>query len=960
MSLRWKLLPWLLPLLQIVLFLFLLPGPNRDAASNLLQIVAAFMAAGYCAVTANRNEDVARTFWTLFALAFTAYGISNIEWAYYESWLRVPVPVSSVSQFLYLCYDAPIVMALFLRKKGSSSGLAWTRALDYIQLLLIFFLLYYNFLFLRELPNGRHQLDLLEQYLSNTLNFVLTAAFFARSLWADSPLIRKLCRYISAYMLVYAIGAGLADYSIIAAKTTSGDWVTLAWTVPFSLASVLAAGFHSDPEPELKMQSTAKNPVTPWWQLGLALLPLTVWVLAMRIGEQGKAVAYGAVFISLACYGSRLVLTQRALYRTNELERQQAHALEKSLSLLRSTLESTADGILVVDLRGRVIDFNTRFQQLWRIPEHLLARRDDESLLEFVLSQVENAPSFIERVRHLYEHTGEDSFDVIQFHDGRIVERYSRPQLLGDDIVGRVWSFRDITEREQAQHEIAEWKERYDAAVQASGLIIYEWNPVSNEVRFGGAFEQVLGYKAADFANPTQNWRKLIHSEDIRAYEDAMSGALKSHERFDIEYRVLRKDGQYRWLREEGRTVPEQNPGSVRLVGFITDVTEQRMLEQQLRQAQKMEAVGRLAGGVAHDFNNLLTVIAGYSELQIRSIPKTDPAHDQAEQIRAATGRAAALTRQLLAFSRQQVLQPKIVDLNSVATDIEKMLRRIIGENIEITTRLAPNLGAVEVDPGQIEQVLVNLVVNARDAMPHGGKLTIETSNIQLDENYSSEHFYVKAGRYVRLAVTDTGTGMDARTRGRLFEPFFTTKELGRGTGLGLATVYGIVKQSGGHIEVYSEPGRGTAFKIYFPYVDKPVTAIAHSVAPRNGEGTEIILLVEDEKALREMVSKVLAARGYQVIAVASAEEAEQISAANPNINMLLTDVVMPKISGTELGKRMTRLYPHMKVLYMSGYTANSMSDSENSNHRRSFLEKPFTPQALAEKVREVLDTPIS
>jgi CheY-like chemotaxis protein len=201
---------------------------------------------------------------------------------------------------------------------------------------------------------------------------------------------------------------------------------------------------------------------------------------------------------------------------------------------------------------------------------------------------------------------------------------------------------------------------------------------------------------------------------------------------------------------------------------------------------------------------------------------------------------------------------------------------------------------------------------------------------------------------------------MDARTRGRLFEPFFTTKELGRGTGLGLATVYGIVKQSGGHIEVYSEPGRGTAFKIYFPYVDKPVTAIAHSVAPRNGEGTEIILLVEDEKALREMVSKVLAARGYQVIAVASAEEAEQISAANPNINMLLTDVVMPKISGTELGKRMTRLYPHMKVLYMSGYTANSMSDSENSNHRRSFLEKPFTPQALAEKVREVLDTPIS
>jgi PAS domain S-box-containing protein len=951
-------LPWLIPLAQASGFLLLPPGPQRDAFSNLLQIAAAFAAAVYCGIVASRWQHVARVFWTFFATAFAAYGISAIEWAYYESWLNAPVPISSVSQFLYLCYDAPLVMVLLLRRRGRSSGLSWARALDYLQILLIFFLLYYNFLFLRELPRGSHQLVLLEQYVSNTLNVVLAGAFVARSFWASSPLVRELCRRMSAYMVFYALVAAVADYAIASTHATSGSWTALAWTTPFALAASLAASYRSGLEAEPPESTFPVTKPIVWQQLSLAILPITIWILALEAGKQDKDVAYGSVFLSLICYGSRLAITQRALYETNELERKQTFALEKSLSLLHSTLESTADGILVVDLRGRVVNYNSRFQTLWRIPDELLNQRDDERLLEYVLSRVEDAGLFLERVRYLYDHKEEDSFDVVRFRGGRILERYSRPQLLGDDIVGRVWSFRDVTEREQAQHEIAGWKERYDAAVQATGLIIYDWNPASNAVRFGGAFEQILGYCAADFETPTQGWRKLIHSDDLSAYQATIGAALQSKESFDAEYRVRRHDGQYRWLREQGRILPEKDAHPPHMVGFLTDITEHRMLELQLRQAQKMEAVGRLAGGVAHDFNNLLTVIAGYSELQMRSIPKTDPAHEQAEQIRAATARAATLTRQLLAFSRQQVLLPKIVDLNAVVTDVDKMLRRIIGEDIEITTRFAPSLGAVEVDPGQIEQVLVNLVLNARDAMPKGGQLIVETANIPLEQNYSSEHFYVKAGRYVRLSITDTGIGMDAVTRARLFEPFFTTKELGRGTGLGLATVYGIVKQSGGHIEVSSEPGRGTSFKIYFPLINRPVTTPApHPPATDSSQGTEIILLVEDENALRQMVTQVLSARGYQVIAVHSAEEAEQIVAANPRIDMLLTDVIMPKVGGPELARRIAPRYPKMKVLFMSGYTANSMRKDGEHEQSSSFLEKPFTPQTLAAKVREILDT---
>ncbi|MBI4168339.1 MAG: response regulator [Acidobacteria bacterium] len=380
--------------------------------------------------------------------------------------------------------------------------------------------------------------------------------------------------------------------------------------------------------------------------------------------------------------------------------------------------------------------------------------------------------------------------------------------------------------------------------------------------------------------------------------------------------------------------------------------------EQLLRQSQKMEAVGRLAGGVAHDFNNLLTVISGRCDLLTRRFPQSDPLHAEIATIQQAAHRAAALTGQLLAFSRKQVLQPRILDLNKVVADLERMLRSLIGEDIELTTVLRPGVGNVKADPGQIEQVILNLAVNARDAMPTGGKLVIETAEADLDETYAREHPPTIPGRYVMLALGDTGCGMDAETRARIFEPFFTTTEKGKGTGLGLATAYGIVKQSEGYIWVYSEPGLGSTFKIYLPRVEGAVgTEPQEAGAARTWDGTETVLLVEDEAVVRELVREILQRRGYLVLEARDVAEARRICEGHTEeIHLLLTDVVMPQMNGRELALALAPLRPGMRVLYISGYTDDSVVLRGIIEAKAAFLQKPFTPAALARKVREVLE----
>ena len=472
------------------------------------------------------------------------------------------------------------------------------------------------------------------------------------------------------------------------------------------------------------------------------------------------------------------------------------------------------------------------------------------------------------------------------------------------------------------------------------------------------AYERVLGYSAEELRRTSS--LEQVHPDDRLLVQDAAKEALTTGVGRRIEYRMRHKDGSWCTLESTASTILNSNGKVEKLVIVNSDITGRRRLEQQFQQAQKMEAVGRLSGGVAHDFNNLLGVIIGYGEILEEAIKNGDPLRDSVDEILRAGRQAAGLTRQLLAFSRQQVLEPKVIDLNVVITEVEKMLRRLIGEDIELTAVLQPGLGRVKADQGQIEQVILNMAVNARDAMPHGGKLTLQTANVEIDEVFAhSSPYPIQSGPYVCLIVTDTGVGMDAATQAQVFEPFFTTKEKGKGTGLGLSMVYGVVKQSGGHVNVYSEPNVGTAFKVYLPSVPETITPERPRANLNTSlRGTETVLLVEDDDGLRTLTRSLLERSGYTVLVAKEGNQALQTSQQHKaTVHLLLTDVVMPGISGPVLAQQITRQRPEIKVMYMSGYTGKTVAGHAVLEPGSFFLMKPFTRDSLTSKVREALDS---
>jgi signal transduction histidine kinase/ActR/RegA family two-component response regulator len=454
-----------------------------------------------------------------------------------------------------------------------------------------------------------------------------------------------------------------------------------------------------------------------------------------------------------------------------------------------------------------------------------------------------------------------------------------------------------------------------------------------------------------------QNIRNFVAPEHFHLCGQMMQRVMNEEPLQHFEISLLRKDGRKVLLETSARMI--YSDGKMEGVqGIARDVTERRQLENMVRQSQKLEAVGRLSGGLAHDFNNLLCVISGHAEILSERLAASDKAIHSITQIKKAADSAAALTRQLLAFSRKQVFHPRTLDLNAIVFETEKLIGRLIGEDIEVSTSLQPMLGHVRVDPVQIEQVLINLVLNARDAMPQGGKLIVETRNVDLEENSPSRREIVPAGKYVVVAVTDTGCGMDEETLSRIFEPFYTTKELGKGTGLGLATVYGIVKQSGGFIWVYSEPGQGATFKVYLPRVENPLTTGATDKPGLEVlQGTETVLLVENAEPLRALAKEFLKNSGYAVLDAENGKEALRIASAfGGPIHLLLTDVIMPGMGGKQLAAQLTSLRPATKVLYMSGYPNDGIVQSGILATGVVFLEKPFTREILLRKVRQVLD----
>jgi two-component system, cell cycle sensor histidine kinase and response regulator CckA len=518
---------------------------------------------------------------------------------------------------------------------------------------------------------------------------------------------------------------------------------------------------------------------------------------------------------------------------------------------------------------------------------------------------------------------------------------------------------RDITERKRAE----EARVCLAAAIEQAAETIVITDADGTIQYVNPAFEKLSGYSREEAIG--KNPRILKSGRQDQDFYRAMWDTLTRGEVWTGNFINKRKDGK---IYEEVAVISPVRDASGKIVNYVAvkrDVTHEMQMEAQIRQAQKMEAVGKLTGGIAHDFNNLLTAILGYSEILLSRVSDVDPSRRDIEEIKHAAERAAAMTRQLLAFSRKQILKPRILSLNEVVLHTEKMLRRLIGEHIEFTVFAADDLWRVKVDPGQIEQVIMNLVVNSKDAMPEGGKLTIETSNAELDDSYVRDHPYVKPGPYVMLAVSDSGCGIDAETQSHIFEPFFTTKEQGKGTGLGLSTVYGIVKQSSGYIFVFSDPGKGTAFKVFLPRVEEipdqgsPPEEILTKIKSTKVMGSETILISEDEGSVRELVQTVLENQGYKVLVAQDGTEALEVSCRYDGpIHLLITDLVMPQIGGQELAKRLAQSRPGIKTLFMSGYTEDAVVHHGILESGGTFIQKPFRLGVLERKVREVLDSP--
>jgi PAS domain S-box-containing protein len=654
----------------------------------------------------------------------------------------------------------------------------------------------------------------------------------------------------------------------------------------------------------------------------------------------------------------------RALEEEVSARRLIEKALQIQKAYLEQLLECAPDGIALADKDHRITRINAQFTRLFgytpeetigRIGDDLIAppeRFDEASDISIRVGRGE--PVRVETVRRR-----KDGSPVF-------VELMAAPVRVGDEHLADYVSYRDITERKQAEEVLIKREGKLQKLFDEAPVGYVEIDAEGRITQVNSTELAMIGYSAEEMLGQFV-WKLAIDTEQEEARRIVtakLSGAMRVGPAFERTFK--RKDGAPLPVLIIDALIRDPEGKVTGIHAIYQDITERRRsekemadLQEQLRQSQKMEAVGRLAGGIAHDFNNLLTVIKGYADLTLLHLEEGDPLRGNIKEIDRASERAKDLTRQLLAFSRRQILQVKVLDLNALLLNMEKMFHRILGEDIQLLTVLDKNLGRVRVDPGEIEQVIMDLAVNARDAMPSGGKLTIETENVKLDEDYARAHLSVTPGHYVRLTVSDTGAGMSREVQERAFEPFFTTKEKGKGTGLGLSTVYGIIKQSGGNIWVYSEPGKGTTFKIYLPKIQEELDHLQN-----RGEssfffrGTEVVLLVEDEAPLRALVAHFLRHQGYTVLEAMSGEEALRIAEENAGerIDLLLTDVVMPKMSGRELADRLENSRPGLKVLFASGYTDDAIVRHGVLEPGVSFLQKPFSLATLGQKIREVLD----
>jgi two-component system cell cycle sensor histidine kinase/response regulator CckA len=698
------------------------------------------------------------------------------------------------------------------------------------------------------------------------------------------------------------------------------------------------------------------------WSLWLTTITVTLLLTAgvasflprlLHSGESGETVFTFQQAI-WGLIGLVLLFDLYSIYQQLQIHRIRRRLLERE-ELFRLISENAADMIAVVDMEGRRIYNSLAYQKvLGYSPEELKKSSGFEQIHPEDHAKVQEAATEARRtgqgktLEYRIRHK-DGTWRVLESTSSVIVSSKGEPEKL-------VIVNRDITERKKTVEALRQSEISFRSMVEEAPYGIYRVSEEGRFLRVNPALQKMLGYETpSELLNANLGTDVFRHPADFQRLVELLGsvGEFK-----DVEVDWKRKDGTPITVRCSGRRLDDSHGGASSFEAFAEDVTDRRVLERQLRMAAKMEAVGRLSGGIAHDFNNLLGVIIGYSQVLRRRLGPDNPLHEHAEEVEKAGQRAVSLTRQLLAFSRQQILTPVVLDPNTLVSDMEKMLPRLLGEDIAVSINLDPELGRVKADQGQIEQVVMNLAVNARDAMPGGGKLVIATANVELDQAYARQHPGAKPGRYVMLAVTDSGMGMSSETLAHIFEPFFTTKEVGKGTGLGLATVYGVVKQSGGYVWVDSELGKGASFQIFLPRIEENVApTVAGPSYAESLRGNETVLLVEDADALRKLARSFLVDHGFQVLPASNGEEAVEVARNHDGpIHLLLTDVVMPGMNGRALADQLLAKWPGLKVVYISGYTDSFIAGHGVLEEGTHLLHKPFTEDALIQKIREVLD----
>jgi PAS domain S-box-containing protein len=928
--------------LHVVEVLTLGKSPAGSLLGNTLQVVACLVAVTMCLRASRRGHGFSRSFWVLIGAGLAVWAVGNLGWTYYEVVLLREPPELSFVRFLFDTQEAFFAMAILLDRDQDSQQIDAGFVLDCVQIVIVCLFVYVGLFYVPSLSLNAHK-ALLQENTVGTAEIV--AVFFLallRVFLTPSKEVKRLYGGLAAYLAVYAVGTAIANYAQAIRETPTGSLLDLAWTVPLLWAAFWAAGWKPPSEkPGAVALRTKTLGETILTNTLFGVAPVLIFLLSADLGPEWRPLRYSLLAISVACYVARLAISDYRQSKNAERVRQQASALDLAV-----------DGMAIVTADGKYSYVNTGYAQM-------LGSTSRKAMIGQKWESVS--------VRDTQGGSTDDIRASLQ-KDGRwlgVINVSRKPaESLPVELAvtalpegGVVLLSRDLRERRKAEHARTEAEMKYRMIVEQVAAISYiaepgvngRWYYVSPQI------ESILGYAPEEWLESSENWLKYVHPDDHGAVNEAEKAGLQGKS-FQAEYRVMHKDGRTVWVSDTA-TITQGSENHPVMEGFMVDISERKLMEMQSQQARRMEAVGRLAGGIAHDFNNLLTIIKGYTELARQRTEGQTALRNDIERIDDASERAAALVRQLLAFSRKQVLQPKNLDLNGIVSGLEQLLRRLMGEDIQIKVRTTAELGTIKADPSQIEQVLMNLVVNARDAMPHGGELTIATSNALLEHGYASEQVSVKPGRYVLLEVTDSGTGMSQETVAHIFEPFFTTKGGTRGTGLGLSTSYGIVKQSGGYIWVFSEPQQGTTFKVYLPRVDEsaePATAVRLKTTPQ--KGTETILLVEDEKAVRDLTETVLTSYGYRVIVTQDPEHAQSIMSTGLPIQLVLTDVVMPSMSGRELARKLAANNAGLRVLYMSGYTDDIIATGGVLEEGLAFLQKPFTPEMLARKVREVLD----